>query len=102
MPEEYRVTWRREGRKRTTKIFQTWDAACRKQRGILVLEEVKAETSLETMPDLAEPPVIQSREVGTWEEHPHQPPVEVTDYDREGMLAYFPPARPAVDAEIPF
>jgi hypothetical protein len=90
MSLEYRVRWRREGRQRTTKIFQTWDAACRKVRGILALEDVKAETNMATMPDLAEKPVVEAREVGVWVEHPVQPG-DPTERDREGMREYFPP-----------
>lgn len=88
---EFRVTWRREGRQRTTKIFQTWEAACRKVRGILALEDVKEQTSMATMPDLAERPVVQSREVGPWSEYPFQPSGP-SDVDRDGMRDYFPPA----------
>lgn len=88
MTLEYRVRWRREGRQRASKIFQTGEAAHRKARGINALEEVKARTDRADMPDLVEPPVIEVRECSPWAEAPVQPGPP-TDSDREGMLLYF-------------
>lgn len=85
---EYRLRWRRQERGRTYRIYQTREAAHRKARGILALEAVKHETSMSDMPDLAEPPVIEEREVGAWTRSHTQasPPVES---DLAGMRTYF-------------
>ena len=87
---EYRVRWRREGRQRTSHIYQTRRAAERKARGILALEEVKADTSMADMPDLAEKPSIEAREVCAWA--PVMPTPEATDEDRDAMRAFFTPS----------
>ena len=63
---EFRVRWRREGRQRASAIYQTEAAARRKADGILALDAVKADTRFDDMPDLAEPPVVEAREVGPW------------------------------------
>jgi len=63
---EYRLVWKREGRQRSTRIYQAWGSAYKKAQGILALEAVKGETSLATLPDLEEPPVIEVRPVGDW------------------------------------
>ena len=87
---EYRVQWRREGRKRTTRIYQTWSAAYRKAQGILALEDVKADTSLATLPALAEPPVIEERRCAAW--GPSDAEIYVSDVTRQNMRSHFPPA----------
>lgn len=88
MSIEYRVHWRRQERKRTTKIYQTHDAAHRKARGIVALERVKDETSMRDMPPLVEAPVIEQREVGEWAVAAQQaePPRES---EIQNMRAYF-------------
>ena len=88
MTEEYRVRWRREGHERASRIYQTAQAAHRKARGIVALEQVKAETTMADMADLAEQPVIESREVGEWAVAELQPEAP-TRSDLEGMRDYF-------------
>jgi hypothetical protein len=87
MPVEYRVRWRREGRQRTSQIYQTKEAAERKGRGIRALEQVKHETSMDEMPSLVESPYLEAREVGPWAYVGSAP--EPTDKDRDGMRLHF-------------
>lgn len=87
---EYRLRWRREGRERTTRIYQTRKAAERKARGILALEEIKDDTSMAEMPDLVELPTLEERVVGAWGTSGTQLPPP-TDEDREGMRMHFAP-----------
>lgn len=68
---EFRVVWKREGRQRSTRIYQSWSAACRKATGIVALEAVKSETTYDTLPDLEELPMIEERHVGDWAQNPH-------------------------------
>ena len=67
MADEFRVVWKREGRRRSTRIYQSWSAAYHKAQGILALDAVKADTTYETLPDLEEDPIIEQRTVGPWE-----------------------------------
>lgn len=85
---EYRVCWRRDGGKRTTRIYQTRAAAHRKARGIVALEEVKDDTRMRDMPPLVESPVIEERPVGEWAGAETQPSPP-TDRERQSMRDYF-------------
>lgn len=84
---EYRLKWRREGRQWSYRIYQTWSAAYRKAQGILALEDVKDDTTMAEMPNLAEGPIIEERAVAAWE--PSEVHMVVTDATRESMRAYF-------------
>jgi hypothetical protein len=89
---EYRVVWQREGRQRTTRIYQTEQAARRKIDGILALEEIKSDNSQwEDMPDLVAVPVLEVREVGEWTDHAEQPADAPTDDAREGVRLWAGP-----------
>ena len=108
MPLEFRVTWRREGRKRSTRVYQTWEAAVRKVRGIKALEAIKDGTAMADMPDLVDQPVLEVRQVGEWQRHDYQP--EASEYDRQSMEGWagmrWPstsriPVEPA-DSDVPF
>lgn len=71
---EYRVRWQREGRHPHHRIFQSWDAACRKVRALIALDKIKGEfTIYDDMEDLVGPPTLQVREVGEWRDHLYQP-----------------------------
>jgi hypothetical protein len=84
MPLEFRVRWQRDGRQPTYRIFQSWDAACRKVRGLRALEDVKADfAQYDDMADLVAAPELQVREVGEWRRHDYQP--KATEYDRVSM-----------------
>lgn len=84
MPLEFRVRWQREGRNPTFRIYQDWNAACRKARSVQAMDDIKGETErFEEMPDLAGPPELQVREVGAWRAHDYQP--KATDSDRTGL-----------------
>lgn len=87
MASEYRVRWRRDGSSRASAIFQTRAAAEQKARGILALEDVKAETTLAEMADLVEQPYIEAREVGDWGYL--MPAPAATDDARDGMRMHF-------------
>lgn len=63
---EYRLTWEREGRRPTRKIYQHEGRARAKAERILALELVKDGTRFADMPDLVAPPVLESREVSEW------------------------------------
>lgn len=90
MSVEYRLKWRREGRPWSYRIYQTLEAAHRKARGIVALEQVKDETTtMDNMPDLVEAPVLEIRQVGPWERALTQPSPP-TKSDLEGMRSYFP------------
>lgn len=66
---EYRVRWQREDRSPSYRIYQSFEAATRKVDAIVATEEVKhAVPRLASLPDLVEPPVIQTRRVGDWED----------------------------------
>jgi hypothetical protein len=70
---EFRVRWRREGQPQiSTRIYQTWSAAYRKAQAIAAIEAVKDDTTFENMPDLAEGPIIEVREVGPWKANEFQ------------------------------
>lgn len=103
---EFRVVWTREGRRQSTRIYQGWSSACRKAQGILALEAVKAETRFETMPDLVEPPVIQQRTVGDWEQNPYYEPSEPSEGTKKEMLYIYgdgdAPTEPKEAADVPF
>jgi hypothetical protein len=102
MSLEFRVRWQREGRRATIRIYQTWNPACRKVRGLLALEDIKCDFSrYDDMPDLVGPPVLEVREVGEWCPSEYQP--QASDYDRLGMrdhARWHEPAEP--DTEVPF
>lgn len=71
---EFRVRWRREGQHHcSTRIYQSWSPAYRKAQGIAAIELVKDDTTFAAMPDLAEGPVIEVREVGPWQANEFQP-----------------------------
>lgn len=80
MPKfEYRTRWRREGGRISTHITQRHASARRKAIAVLALERLRPEIhGLQLFPALVEPPVIQRREVGEWEDFDHER-VEVTD-----------------------
>jgi hypothetical protein len=59
----------------------------RKARGIASLEAVKDETSFVNMPDLEQPPVIESRPVGNWEVVEGQV-IEVSEYSKQAMAEW--------------
>jgi hypothetical protein len=84
---EFRVRWRREGQAQiSTRIYQTWSSAYRKAQAIAAIEAVKDDTTFESMPSLAEGPVIEVREVGEWranEFQPHPPDDRLLDRMRE-------------------
>lgn len=65
---EFRVKWKREGRKSTTAIYQTAPPALQKADRLMALDAVKADTKFADMPDLVAPPTIEQREVGEWEQ----------------------------------
>lgn len=108
MPDEFRVVWQREGRRRQTRIFQSWDAACRKFAAIVAADAAKTDTHMDTLPDLVGVPVIESRKCEPWAEHEYQPPPEPSDsVVRELAFRWGPNAGPAflepvVPGEIPF
>lgn len=70
---EHRVVWQREGRGRRTAIFQSWDAACRKFAAVVATDEAKVGTTMDTLPDLVGPPIIEQRRCDPWETAPYQP-----------------------------
>lgn len=70
---EYRVVWQREGRRRQTRIVQSWEAACRKFAAIVATDEAKVGTTMDTLPDLVGVPVIEQRRCTPWEDAPFQP-----------------------------
>lgn len=73
---EFRVVWQREGRRRQMRIFQSWDAACRKFAGIVATDAAKVGTTMDTLPDLVGPPFIEQRRCEPWETAPFQPDAE--------------------------
>ena len=93
---EFRVSWRREGRTRTTRIYQREDSARRKAQRIRALEmarhDDRFETRFDDMPDLIEGPTLQWREVTDWDEHPN-PLVEPTDVFVQEMAEWAEPDR---------
>lgn len=95
---EFRVVWKREGRQRSTRIFQSWDAACRKAAGIVALEAVKDETTYDTLPDLEEPPTIEQRSVGDWETNPYYVPGPPQEGAMREMRYLY--AKPEPEAEM--
>lgn len=100
---EYRVVWRRAERRRSTRIYQGRDAAYRKAQGILAVERIKDEfDGLASMPELVEPPVIQTRTVGEWEDwHTPDAPTEWTvECVRSSMVGRFPERNPAEDVQF--
>src|SRR3954447_26383043 len=103
---EFRVRWQREGRPPSYRVYQTWDAACRKVRGIKALEVIKDATRFENMPPLAGPPELQVREVGAWRRHDYQPKASEYDVKSMGQWADYtdPTPRPLTseDAGVPF
>ena len=100
---EFRVVWKREGRRQSTRIYQGWSSAYRKAQGVLAMEAVKDETTYETMPDLEERPVIQQRTVGDWEPSPLGVVSEPSDYTKKEMLYQFgKPATQDVSDVNPF
>lgn len=85
---EFRVRWKREGRQRSYRIYQSWDSAYRKAQGVLALEAVKEHTTFDGMPDLEERPVIEQRPVGNWDDGSEvQDP---SDYLKRDMCALYP------------
>ncbi len=99
---EYRVVWKREGRQRSTRIYQSWSSAYRKAQGILALDAVKAETSFHTLPDLEERPTIQTRPVGDWMEQDF-PVADPGDYTKNEMKNLYPiPVDDRDSANVPF
>ena len=99
---EFRVVWQRVDRQRSTRIFQSWNAAYHKAQGILALEAVKKDTTYSEMPPLAHRPVIEQRTVGDWE----PVGIEVNEPSRgveENMLAHFgQPSKRDVADVFPF
>ena len=73
MKFEYRVVWRREGRRQSTRIYQSAASAWRKAQGIVALEAVKHETTFAGMPALDEDPMIEKRAVGEWQDAEFEP-----------------------------
>jgi hypothetical protein len=102
MATEFRVVWKREGRRQSTRIFQSGSSAYRKAQGILALEAVKGETEYETMPDLEERPTIQQRSVGEWEPNPFGPSESDEGIGREMLYLYGRKAAEASNFEVPF
>lgn len=114
MPHEFRVRWQREGRQPAFQIYQSWEAACRKVRSIMAMDEVKRDTErFADMPDLVGPPELQVREVGAWAAHDYQP--KATEFDVKGVREHVyyrygegaPPPEPApsggeFEFEVPF
>lgn len=96
MSLEFRVRWQREGRQPSYRIYQTWDAACRKVCGIKALEQFKDDTSrFATLPNLTGPPTLQVREVGAWQDHDYQPKAE--DHDVRNMREWVSYREPEQD-----
>lgn len=104
MSLEFRVRWQREGRAPTYRIYQSWEAACRKVRAVAALEAVKGDfPQYDGMEDLIGPPMLQAREVGVWAPHDHQP--DPSDYDEQRMrehAKWTQPAAPETASGIPF
>ena len=112
MSLEYRVRWQREGREPAYRIYQSWEAACRRVRSLMAMDEVKKDAErFADMPDLVGPPELQVREVGEWGTHDYQP--KASEFDVKGVreAIYWrygqgappdpePPLRPMT--EIPF
>lgn len=98
---EFRVIWKREGRRQSTRIYQSWDAAYKKAQGVLALEAVKAETEFAAMPDLEQRPVIETRPVGDWSENEFQV-TEPSDYLKRSMRELYPAERSESDVVLPF
>ncbi len=100
---EYRVVWKREGRQRSVRIYQSWSSAYRKAQGILALDAVKAETTFHTLPDLEERPTIQTRPVGDWSEYTASEILEPSDYAKDNMRLLYPiPIDDRDSANLPF
>lgn len=97
---EFRVVWKREGRNRSTRIFQSWSAACRKAAGIVALDAVKADTTYDTLPDLEEPPIIEERHVGDWEKNPWYAPSEPQEGVMQEMRYMFGKPAASEPAEV--
>lgn len=105
---EYRVVWQREGRRRQTRIFQSWPAAYRKFAAVVATDEAKKGTPMGTLPDLVGPPVIEVRRCSPWEPQDGQPDPTPNASVVESLAWRFGlPAASAVgtgspDAEVPF
>ncbi len=109
MALEYRVRWQREGRNPTYRIYQHGDTACRKVRGLLALEIIKAKTErYADMGDLVGPPELQVREVGEWHANEYQPTASEFDVNNMGEWAWWTggahekPSRESTPDPFPF